>query len=275
MSLAATETLPGQGVSLAHKALKSTGVIWFLVATTGQWIFIAYILAAYGPSTLSGNFAAWDDTGLISGYVENDLIGNLFFASHVFLAVFMTVGATLQLTPAVRRRLPTLHRWTGRGFIVIALILAIGGFYMTWGRGVRLSDVGALGVSLNALLIVVFSLVTLYFAVKRQIDTHRRWAMRTFIVVHGVWFFRLSLMGWFMLNQGPNGNTRQLDGPADITISFACYLLPLLILELYQRAADSTEARVKWVMSAVMLLAVAATGLGIFAAYMMLWSPHL
>jgi hypothetical protein len=65
-----------------------------------------------------------------------------------------------------------------------------------------------------------------------------------------------------------------LDGPADITLSFACYLLPLLILELYQRAADSAEARFKWVMSGVMLLAVAATGLGIFAAYMTMWSPH-
>lgn len=99
--------------------------------------------------------------------------------------------------------------------------------------------------------------------------------MRTFIVVHGVWFSRLSLMGWFMLNQGPNGNTRILDGPADIIISFACYLLPLLIFALYQRVADSSEAWFKWVMSAVMLLAVAATGLGIIAAYMMLRSPHL
>ncbi|WP_300528568.1 DUF2306 domain-containing protein [Maricaulis sp.] len=274
MSMAAAEALPGQGVSLAHKVLKSTGVLWFLVATAGQWIFVYYILAAYGPSTLSGNFAAWDDTGLISGYVENDLVGNLFFASHVFLAVFMTAAATLQLTPPVRKRFPTFHRWTGRSFIVIALILALGGFYMTWGRGVRLSDIGALGVSLNTVLIVSFSLLTLYFAMRRKINIHRRWAMRTFIVVHGVWFFRLSLMGWFVLNQGPNGNTRMLDGPADITISFACYLVPLLILELYQRAADSRQARPKWVMSGVILLAVAATGLGVFAAYMMMWSPH-
>lgn len=275
MSMAEANNAPVSDPARAHRVLKVSGILWFLTATIGQWIFIYYILAAYGPSTLSGDFAAWDDTGLISGYVENDLVGNLFFASHVFLAVFMTVGSTVQLTPQIRNRFPTLHRWTGRGFIVVALVLAIGGFYMTWGRGVRLSDVGALGVSFNAVLIVVFALITVYLATRRKFDAHRRWAMRTFMVVHGVWFFRICLMGWFMVNQGPNGNSGMLDGPADITISFACYLLPLLILELYQKAADSSQAPVKWAMSGVMLLAVAATGLGVFAAYMMLWSPHL
>ncbi|MBR9825515.1 MAG: DUF2306 domain-containing protein [Alphaproteobacteria bacterium] len=259
----------------AHKALKTSGVIWFLAATVGQWLFVYYILMTHGRATLSGNYSEWDDVGLISGYVDGDLIANLLFISHVLLAVIMIVGGTLQLSPPVRKRFPTLHRWTGRVFLVIALFLAIGGYYMTWARGVRLSDIGAMGVSFNAHLIVFFSALTFYYAYKRQIDTHRRWAMRLFIVAHGVWFFRISLMGWYLINQGPVGSTRQLDGPADLVISFACYLVPLAMLELYQRAVDGHSTRFKWAMTVGVLLGTVAMSIGIFAALMMMWLPHI
>jgi len=260
---------------LAQSSLKASAILWFITATIGQWIFVYYILKAYGPNTLAGNFAGWDDTGLISGYVDGDLFGNLMFALHVFLAAVVTVGGTLQLTPQLRKRFPALHRATGRVFLTVAVFLALGGLWMTWGRGTRLSDVGALGTSFVGVLILVFSAFTLRHAIKRQIDQHRRWAMRTFIVVNGVWFFRLGLTGWFLINQGPVGHSRNLDGPADIIISFACYLIPLAILELYQRAVDARSSTPKWIMTGVVTLGAGATALGVFSAYMMLWSPHL
>ena len=272
MSIAATAASPDR---LAHKALKTSGVIWFITATIGQWLFIYYILMTHGRATLEGNFENWNDVGLINGYTEGDLIANLLFVSHVLLAVVMIAGGTTQLIPAVRNRFPALHRWTGRVFILVALVLAIGGYYMTWGGGVRLSDVGTLGVSFNAHLIVFFAGLTFFYAYKRQIDTHRRWAMRLFIVAHGVWFFRLSLMGWFLLHQGPMGNTRNLDGPADIFLSFACYLVPLAILELYQMASDSQSARFKWAMSGTVFVGTLAMAAGIFGAFTMMWLPHL
>lgn len=258
----------------AHKALKTAGIIWFLIATIGQWIFVYYIAMYYGRKTLTGDYGTINDRGLISGYVDGDFIGNLLFLSHVLLAMVMIVGGTLQLTPPLRKRFPTLHRWTGRVFILIALTLAIGGYFMTWAQGVRLSDIGALGVSFNAHLIVVFAGLTLFYAIKRRIDVHRRWAMRLFIVANGVWFFRLCLMGWYMMHQGPVGNTSQLDGPADIAISFACYLVPLAVLTLYQWASDSQSGLFKWSMAGMTLLGALATGFGVFAAYLMMWSPH-
>ncbi|MFS2317990.1 DUF2306 domain-containing protein [Maricaulis sp. D1M11] len=259
----------------AHQALKSAGITWFIVATIGQWIFVYYILAYYGGKTLSGAYGEINDRGLITGYVDGHVFGNVMFFTHVFLAAVMTVGGALQLTPQIRNRVPVLHRWVGRLFVVTALVLAIGGYVMTWAMGVRLTDIGAMGVSLNAHLIVFFALLTIFYAMKGKIDTHRRWAMRLYMVCHGVWFFRLGLMGWYMLNQGPMGNTSNLDGPADLALSFGSYLVPLAVLELYQRATDLSSAPFKWIMTAVVFLGALATGFGVFAAYAMLWAPHL
>lgn len=272
MSIAAATAGSENG---AHRALKTAGVIWFLVATAGQWIFAYYIAMYYGRKTLTGDYGTINDRGLISGYVDGDFVGNLLFLSHVLLAMVMIVGGTMQLTPFLRQRFPAVHRWTGRVFLLIALTLAVGGYFMTWAQGVRLSDIGAMGVSFNAHLIVFFSALTFFYAYKRKIDTHRRWAMRLFIVANGVWFFRICLMGWYMMHQGPLGNSRQLDGPADIAISFACYLVPLVLLELYQLASDSRSAAFKWTMAGVTLTGAGATAFGVFAAYMMMWSSHL
>ncbi len=38
--------------------------------------------------------------------------------------------------------------------------------------------------------------MALRYALARNIDAHKRWAVRTFIVVSGVWFFRVGLMLW-------------------------------------------------------------------------------
>ncbi len=45
--------------NVADTALKATAGFWFLVAAIGQWAFLYYIVAFYGPSTLQGNFEAW------------------------------------------------------------------------------------------------------------------------------------------------------------------------------------------------------------------------
>ena len=71
------------------------------------------------------------------------------------LAMVMTVGGTLQLVPQIRARAISFHRLTGKVFILTALFLAIGGLWMVWGRGSRLADGPAMGVSLNAIFIIV------------------------------------------------------------------------------------------------------------------------
>ena len=55
----------------------------YLSIAAGQLLFTAFILLFYYPSSLSGDFAAWNSKPLIKGFVAGDTGGNLFFAAHV------------------------------------------------------------------------------------------------------------------------------------------------------------------------------------------------
>ena len=68
----------------AQTALRATARLWFVTAIIGQWAFLYYIAAFYGPSTLTGHFEAWRrNTMLTMSYVPGDTVGNLAFAGHV------------------------------------------------------------------------------------------------------------------------------------------------------------------------------------------------
>jgi len=264
---------PTRGV--AARALRWAGLIWFLVAAFGQAAFIWFILAFYGARTAAGNFAGWNDKPLIDGYVAGDHAGNFVFAAHVLLASVVTFAGLMQLVPPLRRAFPGWHRWTGRTFLVIACFMALSGVWLAVVRGAYLSVISAVAILVNALLILAFAGLAWRHALKRRFDRHRIWAMRTFMVVSGVWFLRVGLMGWVLVNQGPVGMTDDMSGPADIVLTFGSYLIPLALLELWFRAGRSSSTVLKAVTAAVILAAALYTALGVFGAVAFMWGPYL
>lgn len=64
-------------------------------------------------------------------------------------------------------------------------------------------------------------------ACDRRFDSHRRWALRLFLVVGGVWFFGIGLLASIVANQCPVGfNPNPFSGPFLSVLSFAQFLLP-------------------------------------------------
>ncbi|RFB05632.1 DUF2306 domain-containing protein [Parvularcula marina] len=260
---------------LPGKALKTSGVIWYLTAAAGQLAFIYYILVYYGGRTARGEYAAWNDRPIIMGYAEGDLLGNIMFALHVLLAAVITFGGLMQLIPPLRRRFPALHRWNGRLFMALAVFMAIGGIWLVWGRGAFLSVSSGIPTTINGILILIFAGIALRYAIRRQIDQHRQWAMRLFMAVNGVWFFRVMIMAWIIGNQGPRGMNSTLSGPADFAISYGSFLLPLLGLEIYFAATRSQSAGAKLAAAGFVLLMSALMALGIFGTITRMWGPYL
>ena len=259
----------------ASRLLKLSGAAWFCAAAAGQAAFISFILIYYGSRTVTGNWAAWNDKPLIDGYTEGDTAGNLVFIAHVLLAAVVTLGGLMQLLPALRRRVPALHRWTGRFFLVISIFMALSGLWLTVVRGTLLSEISAVAILINGALILIFAVVAWRDAAARRIERHRVWAMRTFIVVSGVWFLRVGLMGWVLLNQGPAGMNDTLSGPADIALTFGSYLIPLALLELYFAAGRSQSRAIKLSVAAAIGLATLYTGAGIVGTIAFMWGPYL
>jgi hypothetical protein len=246
----------------------------YLAIAAGQLLFTAFILLFYYPSSLSGDFAGWNDKPLIKGFVAGDAAGNLFFAVHVLMAAVITFGGLVQLVPAIRTRWPVVHRWNGRLYLVSALMLALGGLWLTWVRQTWLVLAGAVGITLDALLIIAFAALAGRAARARRFIEHRRWALRLFAVASAVWFMRVAYMAWGMATGGA-GIGKALDGPFDLFLAFASSLIPLGLAELYLRAgARGTPAAKKGV--AILL---GFSGLVILAgsagAWMMMWAPYI
>lgn len=259
----------------ANKSLNLAAQFWFLVAVTGQLIFVYYIAAFYGGAAIAGDFAAWNKV-LPRGYVAGETMGNLVLGSHLFLALIITLCGPLQLIPQIRARAPIFHRWNGRIYLTMAVLAGLGGVITGLTRGSVGSTVQHVGIGVNALLIVLCAYMALRYALARQFAIHRRWALRLFLVVSGVWFFRVGLMFWIIVNQGPVGfDMNTFEGPFLNFLSFAQYLIPLAVLEMYFYAKDRASATGKFVVTATLVLLTLAMGIGIFGATAFMWLPRI
>jgi len=259
----------------SNNFLNHSATTWFLIAATGQWIFAIYVASFYGGATLSGNIAHWNKV-MPHGYVEGDVLGNIAVGIHLLLALVVLVGGPLQFIPQIRNKAPKLHRTNGRVYIFTAMILSLGGLFMVWTRGTVGAEIGKYSISLNALLIMLFAALTVYYAIKRNINVHRRWAIRLFLVMGGVWFFRVGLMLWLMIHQTPVGfDPKTFSGPFLTFLGFAQYCVPLAFAQLYFSAQDSKSNQFKMITAVVIIILTLATLGGIIAASMGMWLPRL
>jgi len=259
--------------NFSSRALSAAATSWFVVAVSGQMIFLLYIVAYYGRSAARGDFAAWNKV-LTNGHIPGDAANNAAIIGHIFIAAFITLAGPLQLIPAIRARFPAFHRWTGRLYLVTAVVASIAGLFLVWARHPGGSFLQHVAISINALLIIVATWFAVRHAMARQLATHRRWALRLFLLVSGSWFFRVGLMFWIAINGGPVGfDPKTFLGPALEVLSFLQFLLPLAVLELYFRAKASPRPTLRTATAGALFLMSAAMGLGILVASKGMWLP--
>lgn len=260
--------------SVADSALKASARFWFVVTVIGQLFFAFAIASFYGLTALRGNFHGWSKF-ITHGYVKGDTMGNLAVAMHVGSAVAVMLAGAVQLVPGVRERFPAFHRWNGRIYMLTAVILSMAGLYMTWIRG----SVGGLlqhfTSSVNAILIWLCAAMALRYALARDFRTHRRWALRLFLVASASWFFRLMFFLWLFVFK----TSFAFDPTAVMGVltymSFAQYLVPLAVLEAYFWAQDHAGAFGRMATAGGLFLLTLAMVAGIFAVSMAVWVPDV
>ena len=258
----------------ADAILRASGVLWFIPAAIGQWIFAYYVAVQYGASAFVGEWASWNDI-MANGLIAGDPWGNAAMVAHIAIAFWITVGGTLQLMPFVRNNARTFHRWNGRFYILIAFVTAAAGIYMTWARDQLGGVASAVSISIDGVLIMAFAAMAWRAAMARRFDVHQRWALRLFIAVSAVWFMRVMYGFLILAAQGrPPGMTDNLDGPTNLAVSFGSWLIPLAVLELYFWAKRSGAAA-KIATAGVVALAAGATAVGVAGATMVMWLPRI
>jgi hypothetical protein len=259
----------------ADRALKAAAGFWFVVAVLGQLVFAFAVASFYGLSAARGNWQQWNKS-MTHGYTPGHPMKNLVVAIHLGSAVIILLSGAIQLIPKIRHRFPPFHRWNGRIYFVTAFALSLAGLYMLWFRG-SVGDLSQhLGQSLDAVLIMLCAALALRYALARDFKTHRRWALRLFMVVSASLFIRAGVFLSFVLNHGPFGfNQTTFSGPFLTFMSFAQYLLPLVVLEIYLRTQERAGARGRFAMAAGLFVLTVAMGAGIVAVTMATFLPNI
>jgi uncharacterized membrane protein len=259
--------------SVANTALKAAIRIWFVVTVAGQLVFAFTVASFYVLTALRGDYHKWNFT---NGYVPGFSVGNTAVVLHVASAVIIMLAGAAQLVPQIRGRFPVFHRWNGRIYMLTAVTLSVAGLYMTWFRG-SAGDLSVhLGSTLNAVLIWLCGAMALRYALARDFKTHRRWALRFFLVVSASWFFRIGFFLSLLVFKGPFGfDPVTFRGPFLTFMTFAQYLIPLAVLEIYLRTQDRPGALRRMATAGMLFVMTLVMVAGLFAVAMAQWVPQV
>lgn len=263
--------------AFARRAIDGAAKFWFATTLLGQAIFSYYIVAFYYVSTANWDIARFN-RAMPAGYIEGDTVGNVAVVAHVLFAAVITLGGLMQLIPSLRTKLPALHRWNGRLYILTALVMSLSGAFMILTRSDKV--VGDLfahtALMINGGIIVTCAILAFKMARRRQFAQHRVWALRLFVAVSGVWFFRVGFMAWNMFHGRPVGfDPASFTGPFLTVLQALVYILPLAVLELYLRAKAKGSAGQKLAIAGGVVLLSVVMLWGIFGATVAMWLPRI
>ena len=189
---------------------------------------------------LAATILAW--AGIVAIAVGFVIKYVLFYYRHYDAASFDTLwprrtwlflhinGGTLalltgpwQFWTGLRQRHLQIHRWTGRLFL-LGVTAGVAGAV-----GLVVNEVGywAFGVGLMGLAAswLVTTAMAYYSIRKGLVALHKEWMIRAYVVTFAFVFFRI------MSDYTPMSRLRP-EGDRDITIAWACWVVPLAVTEM-------------------------------------------
>lgn len=259
-----TNTVKATQRKMINLLFKYSAIFWFIAILLGQWFFFYYIMAFYGFSVINDNIEIWNRWEAFGStpFKVGDTMGNTVFAVHAIGAGIVAFGGALQLVPKLRALAPKLHKINGYIYLVTVFGLAISGFYLTWVRGASTDLLAAIGTSVNGFLILGFAYLTVKTARAKQFNNHRKWAVRLFLVSNAQWFLRVGVFSYLITGTMLGGNPAF--GDIFFTIwTFACFLLPLAMAELYFIADKKKGLKLKLLAIVLLVLLTVLMSVGV------------
>ena len=158
--------------------------------TTANWLVPVLLLMLGGVAIASGVMRFSSITQVLSsGVVPEDPEHITSYVEHPFISAlhllpgiaFMLLGP-VQLTPAIRRRWPAVHRWSGRVFVLSGLLTAISAIAMALIFPVLVSHMTT-AVNVTSGTAMIVALVIAFRAIlHRDIERHRIWMIRAYAI---------------------------------------------------------------------------------------------
>lgn len=253
--------------------LQWLGILLVATVWVSAGLFGLYILAFYAASLFGGDMEKWNS--ILPGLYHRDAaaattgIGLHFAAGGIILVL-----GSLQLIDAVRIKMPAFHRWTGRLYVMASALAAIGGLIFIVLRGTIGGTVMNTGFGLYGTLMLLASIQTYRYAVRRNTVLHRAWALRLYALAIGSWLYRMDYGFWAMLHRG--GHEDNFRGPFDQVMAFFFYIPNLVIAEIFIRERKVRAHPLFNILAIVILLFVIAFLLtGTYYFTKIYWGPAI
>jgi hypothetical protein len=182
-----------------------------------------------------------------------DFSGNLAFAAHAIGAGIVAFGGAFQLIPKIRNSFPKFHKINGYVYLTTVFCLAVSGFYLVWIRDPDPIDLSGIGTTINGFLILGFAYLTVRRAIDKDITSHRKWALRLFLVSNAQWILRLGIFS-YLVTGNLLGMSPAFGDPFFPLWTFGCFVLPLVILQMYFYTKEKGSNNVKFATSGVLFV---------------------
>lgn len=269
-----TYPLTPKQVSQLEKLLKRSVTVWLSSLIIAQLVFVSYLLLGYGLTAMTSGWSTWSAFNN-SAYMENDIIGNISYATHVLLAIAMILGGSLQILPSIRNRFTKFHRINGRIVVSLACIISLAGMYLIVFRGTVGNVLLHSLTAFSGLVILISSFMAIKMARNKNFAKHKVWAIRLYLAANGVLFFRLLMFAWLSMFGTLGINTKDFTGITVVCLSVASYILPLVIAEWVRHAKKKPRPLIVIPCACLLFGISAAFLLGLFAISVGSWYPSV
>lgn len=237
-------------------------------------LFGLYILANYAAAYFDNDLLRWNNV-LPEIYSPDRPNASLGIGMHFAAGGMILLLGGIQLLKSVRSNYPRIHRWTGRVYIVISLIAAMGGLSFIALKGTVGGLVMDIGFAGYGILMLVAALQTVRYALRRDFSAHQAWAWRLYALAVASWLYRMDYGLWLLLTDWV-GHTDDFRGWFDYLMAFFFYVPNLIIVEMMIRARGHTASTgMKTGTAIVMIGATAVTIVATFGFATVAWIPAI
>jgi len=225
---------PGSNRSFHSLAASWSAGLLVSVSWLSGVIFAAYIVAFFGGTVVSGDAHRWNEA-LPGLYDPSSQLSTSAIGAHFAAGSILVLLGPLQLISRLRRRIPRLHRWLGRLYVVSAAVAGVGGLAFIVGQGTVGGTLMDVGFGLYGALMVVSATMSYLHARSRRFHSHRAWAIRLLALTIGSWLYRIEYGAWFLLSRFSD-HMAEFGDRFDAIMVFFFYVPNLIVAEFVIRA---------------------------------------
>lgn len=162
------------------------------------------------------------------------MLNGPIFITHATTSALALMLGVYQLFAGPRRRWPSVHRWTGRIYVVCCIA---GGLSALWiAPDIESGLVATIGFSALGIAWLVATVLAWRHAVIRRFDSHRRWMLRSYGLTAAAISLRLQLVVF-------EGLGLDYDQVSNV-LSLSCWLPNVVFVEILLARQNRSKARV-------------------------------